>query len=95
MPVIVGAKFENSTEVLDGKEYRGCEFRGCTLVYNGGPLPALIENHFIDCGWQFGEAAERTIRLLAGLYTQPGSRQLIENTFSLIRGQAPAAPPGA
>jgi hypothetical protein len=95
MSAIVGAKLENSIEVLDGKEYRGCEFRGCTLVYNGGQLPVLVENHFIDCGWQFGEAAERTIRFMAGLYTQPGSRQLIENTLDLIRGRTPAAPPGA
>jgi hypothetical protein len=59
--------FRGTTEALDGNNYHGCEFRGCTLVYRGGAPPELVQCHFADCRWVFAEAAGRTVALLQAL----------------------------
>jgi hypothetical protein len=84
---VEGSIFENLTEVLDGKEYQGCEFHHCRLVYRGGTLPKVSHCHFSECEWVLEDAAGRTISLLKGLYHGGGSsgRKLVEATLDSIR----------
>ena len=79
--------FDGSAETLDGNIYNACEFRNCTITYNGGTLPYFNDCVFAGCQWHFGDAAQRTITLMANLY-QAGDdgKQLIEKTFDRIRG---------
>jgi hypothetical protein len=86
MTIIERGEFEDSTEVIDGVEYRACEFRRCTLVYRGGPLPTLIQCHFSHCRWEFDEAAARTLALLHGVYHGiHGGRQIVEDFIAEIK----------
>jgi hypothetical protein len=78
--------FQDSTEMLDGKQYKACEFRNCRLVYRGGPPPYLIQCHFAGCEWVFEDAAERTISFLVAMYHGiAGGKELIDATFDSIR----------
>jgi len=87
--MIIGSTFHNSTEVIDGKDYKQCEFHGSKLVYAGGSLPRLTECVFVDCLWQLDGAAMRTVQLLRSLYTQEGARPMIDDLIDRIRGQKP------
>jgi hypothetical protein len=80
--------FEGGTEVLDGNEYEVCEFRNCTLVYNGGKLPELIQCHFFGVRWQFGDAAGRTLDLLGAIYRGAGGGPVdIQRLFEGVQGK--------
>jgi hypothetical protein len=82
-----GLVFEGSTEALDGRAFADCTFRGCTLVYNGGPLPSITGCQFDGCRWEFGDAAERTLVFMSALYKHMGSGgpELVERMFDAIR----------
>jgi len=78
--------FEKCTEILDGNQYKACEFRNCTLIYRGGSLPQMHYCHFSECSWKFEAAADRTIAFLKGLYHGGlGGKELIEAAFNNIR----------
>lgn len=82
--------FENRSIVLDGNDYEDCTFRNCTLIYQGGASPKLLNNYLENCTWQFQDAAERTVNFLKGLYHGLGQegRVLVEATFRNIRTQS-------
>jgi hypothetical protein len=86
MAVFDRRTFENATEVLDGNEYKACEFHNCRLVYRGGALPGIAHCNFNKCRWDFEDAAGRTITFMRGLYhgMGPAGKQLIEETFGNI-----------
>ncbi len=79
--------YENTREVIDGNEYKGCVFRNCRIVYRGGPLPRFDSCNFDNPHFFFEDAAERTILLLKGMYHSGyWGKRLIEATVeSLIR----------
>ena len=78
--------FEGGTEVLDGNEYEACEFRNCTLVYNGGKLPELVQCKFYEVRWQFGDAAGRTLDLLGAIYRGGGGGPVnVQRLFEEIK----------
>lgn len=59
--------FNGITQQLDGTSFTKCKFIECTLVYNGGEPPNLIDNQFTNCNWVFGGAAANTINFLTSL----------------------------
>jgi hypothetical protein len=59
--------------ILDGNEYKACDFRDCTVVYNGGELSIGQGCSFGNCKWEFGDAAIRTINLMRMIYHMHGS----------------------
>ena len=70
---------------LDGNQYQGCTFRGCALVYKGGPLPILTGCAFYDCRWSFEEAATRSLQFLQGIAMMSGNaKDFIQKTFPVI-----------
>ena len=88
MAVIENQTFEKQTINLDDAIFKNCTFKGCTLIYSGGPLPRLHMNTILDCIWQFAGAAERTMTFLAALY-QGGSNELVEYIFDQVRRMPP------
>lgn len=60
------ALFESSTETIDGREFKACEFRNCQLIYHGGPVK-MVQCHFVNCQWIFEEAAGRTVEFLRSM----------------------------
>jgi hypothetical protein len=85
------AKIENRTYSkeavnLDGNEFVNCTFNDCTLVYRGGPLPRFAGNSIERCVWNFSDAAELTLRFIAGLYQAgEGGKDVVEKIFDQIR----------
>lgn len=56
MAQFIGCKFINSTEVLDGKEYRDCEFTNCRIVITRGNF-SIVGCIFSGCVFEFGGEA--------------------------------------
>jgi hypothetical protein len=78
-------RFDGGTEVLDTNEYDSCEFRNCTLVYNGGKLPELLNCQFENVRWQFGEAAGRTLDLLGAIYRGGSGPINVQRIFEEVK----------
>ena len=78
-------EYADTSIELDGNKYKRCKFTNCTLIYNGGQPPALVDNSFVACRWEFTAAAARTITFLSGLY-RGGGKQIVELAFDHIRG---------
>ena len=78
--------FEGKTIVLDGGSFYTCQFKGCTLIFNG-ILPVTMDTcSFDNCNWQFSGPAQNTITFMQAFYAS-GGKDLIENTFRAIRGE--------
>ena len=79
---------EGKTIILDGGSFYACQFKGCTLIFNG-VLPVVMERCSFDgdCKWQFSGPAQNTIVFMQALYAG-GAKDLIENTFRNIRGES-------
>jgi hypothetical protein len=88
MTTVVGSQFDNSKVLLDGNDFTACEFRNCTLIYNGGEM-RMSENRFTECLWKFGGGALRTIQLLRDIHASPGGKELVEQVIDQIRGSIP------
>ena len=84
-------KFVDMQEVVDGKDYANCTFERCRIIYRGGPVPSIVGCTFRDCGWQFEEAAERTLLFLRLLYhgLGPAGGELVESALRQVREPMP------
>jgi hypothetical protein len=83
--------FENITISLDGGSFYECTFSGCRLQFSGLLPVVLIGGAFKDCTWEFTGAATTTVLFMTALY-KAGARDLIEGTFSTIRGEQTTGP---
>jgi len=88
MTTVIGSEFDGSTVILDGNDFKACEFRNCTLTYNGGEL-LMSQCHFAGGHWKFGGGALRTILLLRDIYASPGGKEQVEQVLDQIRGSNP------
>lgn len=102
MAKIENRKYDNEVVNLDSNEFINCTFDGCTLVYRGGPLPKFSGNSIDKCIWNFSDAAELTLRFIAGLYQAgDGGKDVVERMFDQIRNaqfkesETPIPPSGA
>lgn len=57
------------------------------MVYGGAGPVSITECTFSNVSWAFVDAAQNTLQFMTALYHGSGEsgRQLIENTFNLIR----------
>ena len=87
---IKNQSFTDSRQVVDGNRYHDCQFVRCEIVYCGGEIPHIVDCSFDRCTWHFDEAAQRTLQFMHLLYhgTGDAGRELIEQTFQLVRGPA-------
>ena len=87
MAKVSDSEISGVTQELDGKEFDGCTFHDCTLVYSGGDPPTIRNCNFGNCRWEFRSAADRTIGFMRALYhgMGEGGRQLVEQTFENIK----------
>jgi hypothetical protein len=78
--------FSDVTVYLDGSSFYDCTFERCTIVFSC-ILPTTLHNpRFVDCRWEAAGPAEAMMKFMASLY-KVGARDLIEATFSRIRGE--------
>lgn len=57
------------TVILDGQIYERLRFVNCELVYQGGLVPIMRNNQFVNCRWRVDGAALNTLdffRMLVG-----------------------------
>lgn len=87
MAEYVEQTFSRTTEVLDGNDFKNCVFENCTLIYQGGMLPSLINCKLQDCRWEFRDGADRTIAFLRALYHGLGDngKQVIDQAVEAIK----------
>lgn len=76
--------FEEQAVLLDGQKFVRCTFTKCNLVYEGGIVPYLHENTFIDCVFNFDGSAGRTLLFLKTL-NQGGLSELVLQLTEDIR----------
>jgi hypothetical protein len=89
-------KFSKQTIILDGNSFEACEFKGCTLVYNGISEVKLLGSQLEDCQWSFDGPAARTLQFMQALYQAGGGgRELMAETFRRFGNPPKAAPTGA
>jgi hypothetical protein len=63
--------FDGEVVATDGKHFRDCGFRNCTLLYSGSPV--IFEScRFHDCRFEFSGAAGRTVQFLDCFRILPG-----------------------
>ena len=78
--------FEGKKIVLDGGSFYACQFKSCTLIYNG-MMPVTMDGcSFDNCEWQFAGPALNTFNFMQALYVS-GAKDLIENIFRNVRGE--------
>lgn len=78
--------FEGKKIVIDGGSFYTCQFKSCTLIYNG-MMPVTMDGcSFDDCNWEFGGSALNTLVFMKALY-KSGAKDMIENAFRNIRGE--------
>ena len=63
LPVISARDFNFELVSTDGKHFRECAFRSCTLHYSGSPV-TFESCQFCDCKFEFSGAAGRTVQFL-------------------------------
>jgi hypothetical protein len=81
----LNTKFENVTQELDGLTFEECTFEGCTLVYKGGPPPALKRCDFNNTGFRFEGAAANTIAFLQAMSAPTSGLQVVvRDTFPIL-----------
>lgn len=76
--------FKNEIVKLDGQCYEECTFENCTLVFFGGETPILDNNTFMECTWDMGDAAGRTIGFLGVLHIA-GLGDIVDGWFRQVR----------
>ena len=62
----------NHTIYLDGTFYTGTRFENCEMIYSGGPLPALVNNEYVDCRWRLEGPASQTLDFMRFLVSIGG-----------------------
>ena len=82
--VVRNRRFSCEAVVLDGKEFVGCRFDRCELLYSGGPPFFFEESSLDDCKLSFVGRAENTVHALAAMH-RFGMRSFVEEMFELIR----------
>jgi hypothetical protein len=84
MERITGRIFADQEVRLDGREFVGCNFRNCKLIYGGG-LPFLLGgNEISDCNFEFVGPALNTINTLRMLQ-HSGMDPVVEVVMETIR----------
>ena len=63
LPILSKCDFHHKLVPIDGKHFRECSFRSCTLQYNGS-LVTFESCQFSDCRFEFSAAAGRTVQFL-------------------------------
>jgi hypothetical protein len=86
-------EFTGRTINLDGGSFHSCQFKGCTMVFNG-QMHVVMESCSFDgdCIWQFRGPAQNTIAFMRMLHAG-GMAELIENVMDSIRGRTPRTGP--
>jgi len=84
---------------VDGVTFRNCRFTDCTITYSGGPRPMFYNCHFDNATWQFSDAADRTLKYMAGLVNMfaPGDtgQKIVTDVFqTVLAGKALPQPKG-
>ncbi len=80
-------KFKDEAVLLDGNAFDHCEFKNCTLVFNGITGVSLSHTAINGCRWEFAGPASNTMAFLTALYQMgPEMQGIIEQTFENIRG---------
>jgi hypothetical protein len=84
LEAIVGREFSDEAVHLDGKEFIGCKFQNCELLYAGG-LPFILDNSPAEgCHIAFVGAALNTMNTLSTLYAH-GLHDFVEQMFERVR----------
>jgi hypothetical protein len=60
--------FNHETVTLDAERFSDCEFRDCRMIYRGGEPPHFDSCKFVDCDWQFEDAAANTLKHLKTIW---------------------------
>lgn len=81
---LVDQEFANQQIDLDYHFFEDCTFRRCTLVFHGHGAVKLKNNHFDECRFKLGEAAENTLYMLQAMY-HGDFRRFVEDTFKQVR----------
>lgn len=83
--LIRGEDFINTTVVLDGKEFRNCNFKNVILIYRATGGVGLAHCKFFDVRWTFEGAAADTVSFLQAIHSGLGEdgEKLIKDTFKL------------
>ena len=86
-------EFTERTLVLDGQAFINCDFKQCTLIYEGGGYPVIEGCKFNACRFYFDGPAGRTLALLANMMSG-GLADVVEKIFADIRNHAKAIEEG-
>ena len=66
LPVIRAQTFIGKRITLDGNRFENCTFKGCDIIYNGGPAETS-SCYFENVRWMFEGAAGTIVTVMQGL----------------------------
>lgn len=84
--------FEDQRVELDDCQFINCRFERCQLIYRGSGSVGLQQCGFKDCGWDFADAAGRTLAFMRDLHRSLGNSA--EAWVSMLFDDQPPPPPG-
>lgn len=76
---------------MDFKNFEGCKFEDCSLIYHGyGPI-GMNGCSFFNVRWSFADAAANTLSFMSALYVGAGQggKDLIDQTINNIKSGKP------
>lgn len=91
MTTFLNERFTNQVMTVDGHDYTGCSFVGCTLVFEGGKPPVFTNCTFEAIKVQLKGTAAQTTNYLNVLY-RSGLPQNVETVLSAVESGAPFRP---
>ena len=66
LPVVSGQSFVGQKIKLDGNRFENCAFKGCEIVYAGGPAETS-SCHFENVRWMFEGVAGTVVHVMQAL----------------------------
>jgi hypothetical protein len=80
--------FEDTTIFLDDASLTNCMLRNCQIVFTG-QIPHVLKGCRMEgCSWTFDGPAGALVEMLENFY-KSGAKEMVDDLFASIRGQAP------
>lgn len=85
LEVVEGKKFGVQSVVIDGRDFKRCEFQGTELVFKGEAPFGLSSCSLSDIYITFQDSAGLTVQALSILAADPGLKQLSDGLIAGIQ----------
>lgn len=94
MNAIKDSSFEDATVLIDGSSYENCHFKNVVLQYGASAPTGFRRCEFVECRWEFIQAANRTVEFMRAMFhgMGEGGPQVVKQIFEYVRSEPGTQP---